>query len=152
MQLNKITMKNIIKNLSVIIGIFLFSSCCSKVFNEKVDISNSKEVLKNPASLAINKSIVAARVEEILLSGDGNFVVKAYIIKVEEDSSYPNLAIEGKTYDLIPNFQLDDSKKIISDSERNKKLSFLSEQKIGYEFKAIIFFENLNGWFIQEVI
>ncbi|MCK7516810.1 MAG: hypothetical protein MZV64_03360 [Ignavibacteriales bacterium] len=74
--------------------------------------------------------------------------LKLLIINVEEDPSYPNLAIAGKTYNLIPNFQLDDNKKIISDSEKNKSLSFLSKQKTGYEFKAIIFFENLNGWFI----
>lgn len=60
--------------------------------------------------------------------------------------------MEGKTYNLIPNFQLDDDKKIIPNSERNKNLQLLAKRKTGYEFKAIIFFESLNGWFIQEVI
>ena len=145
-------MKNSIKIFLALVSITLFSSCCADVSKEKVNVSNSGSVLKNPTSLAINKSIVAARVEEILSSENGSFIVKALIINVEEDPSYPNLAMKGKSYNLIPNYQLDDNKKIISDSEKNKNLSFLSKQKTGYEFKAIISFENLNGWLIQEVI
>jgi hypothetical protein len=132
--------------------IILFSSCCTDVSKEKVSTSNSGNVLKNPASLAINKSIVSAKVEEILSNENGSFIVKALITKVEEDPAYPNLAMKGSTYNLIPNFQLDVDKKIISDSEKNKNLFSLAKQKAGYEFKAVIFFENLNGWFIQQVI
>ena len=145
-------MNNSIKIFFLIGSLTLLSSCCADVSKETVSVSNSGTILKNPTSLAINKSIVNAKVEEILSNGNGNFVVKVQIINVEEDPSYPNLAMKGKSYNLIPNFQLDDNKKIISDSEKNKNLSFLSKQKAGYEFKAIIFFENLNGWFIQEVI
>lgn len=145
-------MNNAIKIFLVVISITLLSSCCADVSKEKVNVSNSGNIMKNPTSIAVNKSIVTARVEEILTNEYGNFIIKAFIIKVEEDPSYPNIAMEGKTYNLIPNFQLDNDKKIISDSEKNKNLSLLSKQKIGYEFKAVIYFENLNGWFIQEVI
>ena len=113
-------MKNSIKIFLALVSITLFSSCCADVSKEKVNVSNSGNVLKNPTSLAINKSIVAARVEEILSSENGSFVVKALIINVEEDHYYPNLAVAGTTYTLIPSYQLDDNKKIISDSEKNK--------------------------------
>lgn len=145
-------MNNSIKIFLVLITITFFSSCCTDVSKEKVNISNSGNVLKNPTTLAINKSIIAAKVEEIFSNENGSFIVKALLINVEEDPAYPNLAMKGSTYNLIPNFQLDENKKIISDSEKNKDLFSLAKQKAGYEFKAIIFFENLNGWFIQEVI
>lgn len=145
-------MNNSIKILLFTILATIVSSCCADVSTEKIDNSNSGKILKNPASIAINKSTVTARVEEIFTNENGNFIVKATITKVEEDPSYPNLALEGKTYNLIPNFQLDNDKKISSTSEKNINLILLSEKKAGYEFKAEIFFESLNGWFIQKVL
>ena len=100
----------------------------------------------------MNKSIIVAKVEEIFSNENGSFVVKALITSVEEDPGYPSLAMQGKSYNLIPNFLLDDDKKIISNSKKNRDLFSLAKQKAGNEFKAIIFFENLNGWFIQEVM
>lgn len=145
-------MNKSIKIFFLFFSVTLFSSCCHDVTKEKSDISTSGNLIKNPTSIALNKSIVTARVEQILSNEKEDFVVKVLITKVEEDPSYPNLAMEGKTYNLIPNFQLDDDKKIIPNSERNKNLQLLAKRKTGYEFKAIIFFESLNGWFIQEVI
>lgn len=145
-------MNKSIKIFFLFISVTLLSSCCHDVTKEQPNVSNSGNVIKNPTSIAINKSIVTARVEQILNNEKGDFVVKALITKVEEDPSYSNLAMEGKTYNLIPNFQLDDDKKIILNSENNKKFELLAKQKPGYEFNAVITFENLNGWFIQEVI
>lgn len=145
-------MKNSIKIFLALISITLFSSCCTDVTKDKSNVSPSGNILKSPTSVAINKSIVTARIEEILSGENENFIIKALILKVEEDPGYPNLAMQGKTYNLIPNFQLGSDKKIISESEKNKNLISLSKQKAGYEFKAEIFFENLNGWFVQEVI
>lgn len=134
-----------------VLGI-LYSSCCRNVSNENIKDSESNKIVKNPASLTINKSIVTAKIEGIDLSNDQSFAIKAYIIEVEEDPSYPSMAIAGKTYNLTPNFQLDEEKNIISDSERNKDLKLLSKKNVGTEFKASIFFDNANGWFIQEII
>jgi len=145
-------MNNSIKIFLVLVSIIHLSSCCANVTKEKTNGLNSGKILKSPTAIAENKSIITARVEEIHLNENGSFIIKAFISKVEGDPSYPNLAMEGETYDLTPNFRLDDDKKIISDSEKNKNLSLLSKQKAGYEFKAVIFFENLDGWFIQEVI
>lgn len=145
-------MKNSIKIFLALISITLFSSCCTDVTKDKPNVSPSGNILKSPTSIAINKSIVTARIEEILSGENENFIIKALILKVEEDPNYPNLAMQGKTYNLIPNFQLGSDKRIISESEKNKNLISLSKQKAGYEFKAEIFFENLNGWFVQEVI
>jgi hypothetical protein len=130
----------------------LFSSCCNDISKDKSNASTSGNMLKGPAKVTINKSIVTATIEEILLDGKGSFKVKALITKVEEDPAYTNMAMEGETYVLVPNFQLDDEKRIMPDSEKNKKLSSLSKQEPGTDFKAVIFFENLNGWFIQEVL
>jgi hypothetical protein len=145
-------MNNSIKIFFLLCSITYLSSCCADVTKEESNVSNSENNLKNPTSIAMNKSIVTARVDEILSDEKGNFTVRASIIKVEEDPSYPSLAMAGKSYNLIPNFRLDDNKKVITDSEINRNLSSLSKQKPGYEFKAVIFFENLNGWFIQEII
>lgn len=145
-------MNNSIKIFLVVVSITLLSSCCADVSKDKVNLSIPGNTLKNPTSIAINKSIIVAKVEEILSNENGSFVVKALITSVEEDPGYPNLAMKGKSYNLIPNFLLDDDKKIISNSEKNNDLFSLAKQKTGYEFKAIIFFENLNGWFIQEVM
>lgn len=145
-------MNNSIKIFLVVISIILLSSCCTDVSKDKVNLSIPGNTLKNPTSIAINKSIIVAKVEEIFSNENGSFVVKALITSVEEDPGYPSLAMQGKSYNLIPNFLLDDDKKIISNSEKNKDLFSLAKQKAGYEFKAIIFFENLNGWFIQEVM
>lgn len=129
----------------------LFSACCTNVSKEKPELSNTGNPLKSPTSIAINKSIVNARIEEIFTSTNGNFIIKALIIEVQEDPSYPSIALTGQTYNLIPNFQLDENK-IKTDSEKNKKLNMLLNHSAGYEFKAVIFFENQIGWFIQEVL
>lgn len=130
----------------------LFSSCCTDILKEKSNAPNNGNVLKSPTTIAINKSVITARIEDIVRNENGNFMIKAFLVKVEEDPSYPNLAMAGRTYNLIPNFQLDGDKKIMSDSEKNKGLFTLSKLKSGDEFRAIIFFENLTGWFIQEVL
>ncbi len=145
-------MNNSIKTFLLFLLVALFSSCCTDVTKEMSSESNKGNILKTPTTIAINKSKVTARIEEILMNTTGNYVIKAFIIRVEEDPAYPSLAMEGKTYNLIPNFQLDDSKKIITDSEKNKKLKLLSNKKAGDKFQAVIFFENLNGWFIQEAV
>ena len=147
-------MNNSIKIFFLAGTALLLSSCCSNVSQDKTNLPNSERVLKNPTSISINKSIVTARVLEILSSENEkeNFAVKASIIKVEEDSAYPNMAVEGEVYILVPNYQLDEEKKIMLDSEKNKKLSSLGKQKPGTEFKAVIFFENPRGWFIQQVL
>lgn len=134
-----------------VLSIFL-SSCCHDVSKENMKDSESSKITKNPASLTINKSIVTARIEGVEFSDDGSFAIKAYIINVEEDPSYPGMAITGKTYSLIPNFRLDEEKNIITESEINKNLNLLSKKSIGTEFEASIFFDKSNGWFIQEVI
>lgn len=130
---------------------FLFSACCTNVSKEKPELSNTGNPLKSPASIAINKSIVNARIEEIFTGTNGNFIIKALITEVQEDPSYPSIALAGQTYNLIPNFQLDENK-IKTDSEKNKKLNMLLNHSSGDEFKAVIFFENQIGWFIQEVL
>lgn len=135
----------------IVSSTFIFS-CCTNVSKDKSDVSTSGNVLKNPASIAINKSIVTAKIEKITIDEKGSFKVKALITKVEEDPAYTNMAMEGETYELVPNFQLDDEKRIMLDSEKNKKLSSLSKQNPGTDFKAVIFFEKLNGWLIQEVL
>lgn len=145
-------MNGSLKIFFLIFSLTFISSCCTDVSKDKSNVSTSGNVLKNPASIAINKSVVTAKVEEITIDEKGSFKVKALITKVEEDPAYTSMAIEGKTYELIPNFQLDDEKRIMPDSEKNKKLSSLSKQEPGTDFKAVIFFENLNGWFIQEVL
>lgn len=152
MQPNKITMKNSIKIFFSILPVILFSSCCTNVSKEQTSISNNGNVRPNPTSVVINKSIVNAKIEEIIKNENGDVVIKVLILYVEEDPAYPNLAIAGTTYNLAPNFQLDDEKKVIRDSDKNKNLLSLADQKPGYEFKAEIFFQNLNGWFIQDII
>ncbi len=145
-------MNNSIKIFFLISSLTLLSSCCSNLSKDKSESLTSESMLKNPASVAINKSIVHATIKEILFDGKENFKIKALITNVEEDPAYSNMAVVDEIYDLIPNFQLDDDKKIIADSERNEKMKLLSKQKPGTEFKAVIFFENPRGWFVQEVL
>jgi hypothetical protein len=141
-----------IKNLFFIGLLAFLSSCCANVSEEKSDVSNSGTVLRSPTSIAINRSVVAAKVEEVFNSENGSYIVKALVTHVDEDPSYQSLAMPGRTYNLIPNFQLDENKKVIADSEKNKSLISISKLKEGDEFKAVIFFDNMNGWFIQNVI
>lgn len=145
-------MKNIIKHLVIIPFVFLFSSCCADAQKEQLNNNSNSKILNNPASIAINQSLVTARTEEVLTNSAGGFLVKAFITTVEENPSYQSIATAGKSYYLIPNFTLDESKKVIVNDERNKRLLSLSKSKSGESFKAIISFENLNGWFIQDVI
>lgn len=145
-------MKNIIKHLVIIPFVFLFSSCCADAQKEQLGNTLNSKILNTPASIAINQSLVTARTEEVLTNSSGGFVIKAFVTTVEENPSYQSIATAGKSYHLIPNFTLDESKKVIVNDERNKRLLSLSKSKPGENFKAIISFENLNGWFIQEVI
>ncbi len=145
-------MKNIIKLLAIFPSIVLFSSCCADVQKEQLNSTSNSKTLNNPASITINQSTVTARIEDVMISTNGGFVIKAFVSKVEENPAYQSIALPGRTYNLIPNFTLDESKKIIENDERNVKLMLLAKAKPGDEFKAVISFENYNGWFIQEVI
>lgn len=145
-------MKNIIKLLAILPLVFLLSSCCADVQKEQLNNTSNSKMPNNPASIAINQSTVTALIEDVMLSSSGGFIVKAFISKVEENPAYQSIALAGSTYNLIPNFTLDESKKIIENDERNRKLMLLAKGKPGDEFKAVISFENYNGWFIQEVI
>lgn len=145
-------MKNIIKLLAILPFVFLYSSCCADIQKEQLNNTSNSKTLTNPASIAINQSLVTARIEEVMTNSAGGFVIKAFITTVEENPSYQSIAVAGKSYHLIPNFTLDESKKVIENDERNRRLLSLSKSKPGEKFKAIISFDNLNGWFVQEVI
>lgn len=145
-------MINIFKTFFLLLSIFLFSSCCTNVSKEKTAQLNSKDLVKNPTTVAVNKSIVTAKLLEISHAGSDSFVIKALLTKVEEDPSYPSMAIIGEVYEFRPNFNLDDNKNIILDSEKNAKLKSLSKMKKGDEFKAEVFFEGVTGWFIQDLV
>lgn len=130
----------------------LFTSCCTNVNKEKQDISNNKRIINNPAVVAINQSKIKAKVEEVLQNTDSSFVLKAFVSEVEENSAYPSLAVVGSTYILVPNFVLGEDKTIVRNEGKNRRLLQLTAKKPGDNFEAIISYENLKGWFIQEVI
>lgn len=145
-------MKHLFKVIFVLSSLLLFHSCCADVSKEKIDTSYNKRINNSPAFVAINQSNVKAKIEEILLSPEGNFAIKAFITEVNENPAYPSLALAGNSYLLIPNFVLGEDKTIEPNEEKNIKLIQLSKRKHGDTFEAIISYENLKGWFIQEVI
>jgi hypothetical protein len=129
------------------LSIFSIISCSSSEQN-----TEKETPLKSNQQIQFNQSRVLAEVEDIYVNGAYNFIIKAKVLDVEEDPAYPSMAVKGNVYSLIPNFQLDENKNVIGHSDKNINLSGLSELQKGEKFKAIIFFEYLKGWYIQEVL
>ena len=129
------------------LNIFLFISCSSSEKN-----TEKETPLKSNQQIQINQSRVNAEVEDIYVNDAYDFIIKANVLDVEENPAYPSMAVKGNVYNLIPNFRLDENKNIIKDSDKNINLSGLSKLQKGEKFKAIIFFEYLKGWYIQEVL
>ena len=148
----KIVRNNLVKILFFLTAALCYSACCTNMTKENSNVLMKGNKIPNPTNVGINKSFVSAIVENIYSNDDGTLMVKALITKVEDNPSYPSLAMQGSEYDLIPNFQVDENKTLATDSDKNQKLQLLLKQSKGYEFKAVIFFENPNRWFIEDII
>jgi hypothetical protein len=148
----KIVRNNLVKILFFLTAAVSYSACCTNLAKENSNVPVKGNRNLNPTSVGINKSFVSAKVENIYSNDDGILKVKALITKVKESPAYPSLAMQGSEYILIPNFQVDENKTLVTDSDKNQKLQLLLKQSKGYEFKAIIFFENPNSWFIEDII
>ncbi|HSP86685.1 MAG TPA: hypothetical protein VLN45_01015 [Ignavibacteriaceae bacterium] len=108
--------------------------------------------LNSDPQIQINQSTILSEVEDIYFNDSYNFILKVKILEVEVNPAYTSMAVKGSVYNLIPNFQLNENQEIIKDSEKNKNLSGLSKLKKGSKFRAVIFFEKLKGWYIQETL
>ena len=138
----------------LIFSIISFSSCSSDVSrqdNTSVSKSQSQPQSKFPAKIAENQSIVTAEIEGIYVKDKNDFFIKARILKVYDNPLSLSFAIQGASYILIPSFQLDDKKHVMA-SDKNKSLSNLTKLKAGETFKAVIFYEQFKGWFIEKVL
>ncbi len=137
--------------------ILFISSCCSDVTKNKTDdkqIVINKTQPKTPTTIKQNQSIVTARVEEINFTEDDSYSIHAKIIEIKVNNAYESIAVKGSSYKLIPNFSLNENKKIDFDNyeEKNSNLLKLKKLKPGDEFNAIIFMGSDNNWYIQKVI
>lgn len=133
--------------LFTILSIFLAACSCPEELSREKDTT-----LNSEPQIQINQSTVLTEVEDIYMNDEYNFILKVKVLEVEENPAYASMAIKGSVYNLIPNFQLDENKSVMKESEKNKSLSKLSKHKKGDRFKAIIFFEKLKGWFIQQAL
>lgn len=129
--------------LSIFTIAFLSCSNC------KESQSSNDQDIKKPTSIAINMSIVEAQIIEV--SGDErNFKVKAKILSINENDSFPSIAVVGEEYLLTPNFRTEDGK--ILDNEINSNLFSLRNLIKGQKFKAEISLSQNSGWLIQKVL
>ncbi|NWF88910.1 MAG: hypothetical protein HXY50_05535 [Ignavibacteriaceae bacterium] len=145
-------MNNLLKIVFFIILTFLFLGCCSDISKDNSNVKNNSIGLSNQTRVAFNRSFVTALVEDIIIGENGNKMVQAKILSVDENPAYQSLAIAGSVYNLIPNFEVDDNKAIKKQSKKNENLLSLLSNRKGYEFKAVISFKNLQGWILEEVI
>lgn len=117
--------------------------------NCKESQSENNRDAGKPTSIALNMSIVEAEVIEV--SGDDkNFKVKTKVLSVEENSSFPSIAVVGEEYLLTPNFRTEDGK--VLNNEINSNLSSLRKLSKGQKFKAEISLDQNSGWLIQKVL
>ncbi|MCL5029846.1 MAG: hypothetical protein M1480_12610 [Bacteroidetes bacterium] len=135
--------------------LIVFSSCSYDVSKDqreaKTENVQIKTQTKYPARIQENQSTVLAEIEGVYGRSKEDFFIKARIIKVDENQAYSSMAIPGASYILVPSFQLDDKQKIMT-SEKNKSLFGLAKLRAGDTFKAIIFFEQFKGWYIDKVL
>ncbi|MHB1687711.1 MAG: hypothetical protein ACYCVH_10090 [Ignavibacteriaceae bacterium] len=131
--------------------LFSCGSDVSKDGNSQNQFNIPKIISKAPAAIQVNQSTVTAVVDAITIKAKDDFQVKANILKVENTPAYHSMAIEGAAYTLTPNFQLDDKKQIML-TLKNTGLMNLAKLKSGDTFKAIIFYTQFKGWFIDSVL
>ncbi len=141
--------------LLLFISTFIFTSCgTSNVTKEKTiqsKLDSVKVISRAPAAIQVNQSTVTAIVTSTNIKSPEDFQIKANILKVENTPAFHSMAIVGADYNLTPNFQLDDNKQIMS-SPKNEGLLSLTKLKAGDSFKAVIFYTQFKGWFIDRVI
>ncbi len=143
-------MKKLI-SFSVLLLSFHFFSCCTQPQVEnKGGSSGQINIPPPPQDIAINRSTVTATIQDIM-KGDNGFTIRALISQVEDDGAYQSLATAGRTYTLTPLFYINDEGNM-PDNEKNRRFKTLLDKNAGDTFKAYIFFERMNGWFIQDLI
>ena len=142
-----------LKIVLLIIIPLLISSCTSSVLknNNNSNDSASNIQSKLPAQIAVNQSIVTAKVEQININSKYDFAINAKILKVENDPSYLSIAAVGDNYKLSPNFQTDSHGNFL-DTKGNKELKDLSELNVGDTLKTVIFYDQSKGWLIEKVL
>lgn len=135
--------------------LFVFSSCSYDVSKDqsetKTENVQTKAQPRFPTAEQENQSTVLAEIEGVYGKSKEDFFIKARIIKVEDNTAQSSVAIPGASYLLIPGFQLDSKQKIIT-SDKNKGLLDLAKLRAGDTFKAVIFFKQFNGWYIEKVL
>lgn len=141
--------------LLLLVSTFIFTSCgTSNVTKEKTiqsKLDSVKVISRAPAAVQVNQSTVTAIITSTNIKSPEDFQIKANILKVDNTPAFHSMAIEGADYTLTPNFQLDDNKQIMS-SPKNERLLSLAKLKAGDSFKAVIFYTQFKGWFIDRVI
>ncbi len=136
-----------------VISIFTFYSCypeASESINSRNVKSKAREQASYPAHIAENQSTVTAEVEGVYVKDKTDFFIKARILNMKNDPAYLSLAIKGASYILVPGFQMDNNK--VKDTDVNKGLESLTKFKVGDTFKAIIYYQQYYGWYIEKVL
>jgi hypothetical protein len=140
------------KQLFVLLLVFSCISCSNDVSKENELNSEKPVTTKGPGqTLQINKSIVLAQVISKEVKDETDFSLKAKVLRVEKESSYESIAVEGDEYTFKPNFYYDENKNI-SNNERNNGLKELTKLKAGNEFIAEISLDQSLGWTINKVL
>ncbi len=130
--------------------IFLFIlSCTNKSTKEITKNQVPPNVSPTQAAIKENKSIVQARVLQILPNGKNNFKMKIKVLKVFDDGSYPSIAVENQEYVVKPNFAIDSEGKLLNNA-KNKGLQSLRNARVGETVKLEIFLQDGNNWLINK--
>jgi hypothetical protein len=144
-------MKKVIALFSLLF-LFVYCGCSSCPSRQGAHDNNQKDTIPSQGQdIAVNKSIVTAEVEELILHSENEFTIKAKVTGKTEQHAYPDMAVVNETYFFKPNFELNENDDPVLDSDRNTALYSLLELSRGDSFRAEIFFTK-NGWFIQRVI
>lgn len=143
--------------ISIIISVFVISffSCGPRVSKETSNERNPKVEMnsqsKYPAHIAENQSTVTAEVEGVYVRDKTDFFIKARILDIENNPAYLSFALKGASYILVPAFQLDNNKNV-KNSAVNRGLENLTKLTVGETFKAIIYYQQFYGWYIEKVL
>lgn len=137
-----------------ILSLSLLLAACSSNSQEQTGKETNTETAdtnggNQPQTIQENRSIISAEVLSVDVDEMGDFTITAKVLTVESDGSLPSMAVVDETYELIPNYVVDEDDNRI-DNDRNRELAALKDLSPGDTIKASVFLALPNNWFIYQ--
>lgn len=131
--------------LNILLSAVILAGCCH------CPELQQPQTRENKSTVTVNRTWFKAVVTELFLHNDSSYVLRVKITEISDEGKYPNLAVIGESYLLMPNFALAEDGTLLLNI-KNSALRAASGLKAGELFTGEMFFSQNKGWFLDNFV